>query len=135
MFTNMLNMVLPLRGWIEKAVHGLETHSSVKKKFQAQLLVKKEKLTIVNDMKVTITIDFFWQRYNCKQYFYCQLLGKIHLIYWITLIYICVQWLSSWGMETANRVQFLDEAVSISHSANTLGNWINSIILPLAIDR
>ena len=34
-------------------------------------------------------------------------------------------------MGTATRVQILDEAVCISHSANTLGKGKNQIILPL----
>ena len=40
-----------------------------------------------------------------------------------------VKWLSSAEMDTATRVQILDEADSISHSTNTLGKGMNPIIL------
>ena len=35
-------------------------------------------------------------------------------------------------MNSAKRIQILDETVYISHSANTLGKGMNPIILPLA---
>ena len=38
-------------------------------------------------------------------------------------------------MDKATQVQILDEAICISHSANTLGKGVNSTILPLAIDQ
>ena len=38
-------------------------------------------------------------------------------------------------MEAATRVQFLDEAVCISYSTNTIGKGINPIILPPAMGK
>ena len=46
-----------------------------------------------------------------------------------------VYWLSSQEMDTAIRVQILDETDCISHSTNTLGKGMNPIILPPAIDK
>ena len=39
------------------------------------------------------------------------------------------------GMDIATRVQILDKAVYISHSANTLGNGTNPIILPPVMSK
>ena len=39
------------------------------------------------------------------------------------------------GMDTAIRVQILDETDSISHSTNTLGKGMNPIILPPAMGK
>ena len=47
---------------------------------------------------------------------------------------IVVYRLSSKEMDTATRVQILDEAVCISHSANTIWKGIHLTILPLAVD-
>ena len=41
-----------------------------------------------------------------------------------------VYWLSLQEMDTAIRVQILDETDCISHSTNTLGKGMNPIILP-----
>ena len=41
-----------------------------------------------------------------------------------------VYWLLSQEMDTAIRVQILDETDCISHSTNTLGKSMNPIILP-----
>ena len=41
-----------------------------------------------------------------------------------------VKWLSSQDMDTATRVQILDETDCISHCTNTLGKGMNPIILP-----
>ena len=38
-------------------------------------------------------------------------------------------------MDSGTRVQILDEAVCISHSANNLGKSLNPIILPPAVDK
>ena len=38
-------------------------------------------------------------------------------------------------MDTATRVQILDQAHGISHSTNTLGKGMNPIILPPAIGK
>ena len=38
-------------------------------------------------------------------------------------------------MDTATRVQILDETDCISHWTNTLGKGMNPIILPLAMDK
>ena len=38
-------------------------------------------------------------------------------------------------MDTATRVQILDETDCISHSTNTLGKGMNPIILPPAMDK
>ena len=38
-------------------------------------------------------------------------------------------------MDSATRVQILDEADCISHSTNTLGKGMNPIILPPAMDK
>ncbi len=38
-------------------------------------------------------------------------------------------------MDTATRVQILDETDSISHSTNTLGKGMNPIILPPAMSK
>ena len=46
-----------------------------------------------------------------------------------------VYWLSSQEMDTAIRVQILDETDCISHSTNTLGKGMNPIILPSALVR
>ena len=39
------------------------------------------------------------------------------------------------GMDTATRVQILDETDCISHCTNTLGNGMNPIILPPAMSK
>ena len=39
------------------------------------------------------------------------------------------------GMNTATQVPILHEAVSISHSANTIGKGMNPIILPPAMGK
>ncbi len=44
-------------------------------------------------------------------------------------------WLSVQEMDTATRVQILDEADCISHSTNTLGKGMNPIILPPAMGK
>ena len=46
-----------------------------------------------------------------------------------------VSWLSSWEMDTASRVQILDETDGISHSTNILGKGMNPIILPPAMGK
>ena len=38
-------------------------------------------------------------------------------------------------MDTATRVQILDDTDCISHSTNTLGKGMNPMILPLAMDK
>ena len=45
------------------------------------------------------------------------------------------EWLSSYEMDTATRVQILDEADCISHTTNALGKCMNPIILPLAMGK
>ena len=45
------------------------------------------------------------------------------------------KWLSSQELDTATRVQILDEADCISHSTNTLGKGMNPIILPPAMGK
>ena len=44
-------------------------------------------------------------------------------------------WLSLQDMDTASRVQILDETDCISHSTNTLGEGMNPIILPPAMGK
>ena len=46
-----------------------------------------------------------------------------------------VQWLSSYKMDTATRVQILDETDCISHSTNTIRKGMNPIILPPAMGK
>ena len=46
-----------------------------------------------------------------------------------------VLWLSSLEMDTATRVQILDETDCISHSIDTLGKGMNPIILPPAMGK
>ena len=46
-----------------------------------------------------------------------------------------VQSLSSQEMDTATRVQIMDETDCISHSTNTLGEGMNPIILPPAMGK
>ena len=46
-----------------------------------------------------------------------------------------VKWLSSLEMDTATRVQILDETDCISHSTNTLGKGVNPIIFPPAMGK
>ena len=41
-----------------------------------------------------------------------------------------VYWLSSQDIDSATRVQILDDTDCISHSTNTLGKGMNPIILP-----
>ena len=43
--------------------------------------------------------------------------------------------LSSLEVDTAARVQILNEAVCVSHSANTLGKSMNPTILPTAMGK
>ena len=88
-------------------------------------------------------------------------LGNLHLswfvLFGLVLRYINYYWLSNaksglfvyiryiWGargvmvivveMDTATRVQILDETDSISHSTNTLGKGMNPIILPPAMGK
>ena len=45
------------------------------------------------------------------------------------------EWLSSQEMDTAIRVQILDKTDCISHSTNTLGKGMNSIIPPPAMGK
>ena len=45
-----------------------------------------------------------------------------------------MNWISL-EMDTATRVQILDEADYISHSTNTLGKGMNPIILPPAMGK
>ena len=50
----------------------------------------------------------------------------------------CCPWCNGYRhreMDTATRVQILDEADYISHSTNTLGKGMNPIILPPAIGK
>ena len=52
-------------------------------------------------------------------------------------MYIC-PWCNGYsrrGMDTATRVQILDETDCISHSTNTLGKGMNPIILLLAMGK
>ena len=74
------------------------------------------------------------------------LIGKIELFYHLLRIIIIsflkllgitylVSWLSSLEMDTATRVQILDETDCISHSTNTLGKGMNPIILPPAMGK
>ena len=44
-------------------------------------------------------------------------------------------WLSSQEIDTATRVQILDETDFISHSTNTLGKGMNPIILSPAMGK
>ena len=46
-----------------------------------------------------------------------------------------VKWSSSLDMDTATRVQILDQANCISHSTNTLRKGMNPIILPPAMGK
>ena len=46
-----------------------------------------------------------------------------------------VKWLSTGEMDTATRVQILDETDCISHSTNTLGKGMNPTILPPAMGK
>ena len=46
-----------------------------------------------------------------------------------------VSWLLSQEMDTAMRVEILDETDCISHSTNTLGKGMNPIILPPAMGK
>ena len=59
MFTDGLNMDLPLRARVKKAVHEVEIQWLFsKKKFWSQWSIKKVRLPIFWDMKEPITIDF-----------------------------------------------------------------------------
>ena len=53
----------------------------------------------------------------------------------MNLISIEAYWLSPLEMDTATRVQILDEADCISHSTNTLGKGMNLIILSSAMGK
>ena len=46
-----------------------------------------------------------------------------------------LRWLSSLEVDTATRVQILDDTDCISHSTNTLGKGMNPIILPPATGK
>ena len=46
-----------------------------------------------------------------------------------------VEWLSSQEIDSATRVQILDETDCISHYTNTLGKGMNPIILPSAMGK
>ena len=48
---------------------------------------------------------------------------------------LLVWWLLSYEIDTATRVQILDETDSISHSTNTLGKGMNPIILHPAMGK
>ena len=58
MFTNGLNMGLPLQTRIKKTVKWKHPDSLIKKKFWVQWSVKKVMLTIFCDMKEPVIIDF-----------------------------------------------------------------------------
>ena len=63
-------------------------------------------------------------------YFY-----DIYVSHWVYIYSSVVYWLSSQEMDTAIRVQILDETNCISHSTNTLGKGMNPIILPPAMGK
>ena len=76
-FINGLNMGLLLWAWVENIVHKVKhTDSSVKEKLQVQWSVKKVMLTMFWDKKGPIIIANFF--------------AKILLVYWITLVCMCV---------------------------------------------
>ena len=61
--------------------------------------------------------------------------GNNYYNVWTRLEVPVVYWLSSQEMDTAIRVQILDETDCISHSTNTLGKGMNPIILPPAMGK
>ena len=87
MFTNGLKLDLSRWAWVEKIVHGNgNTDIPIKKEFRAQQSVKKVMQTVFCDMKESITIDF-----PINSALIADSWGKIHLIYVINLVYICVR--------------------------------------------
>ena len=81
MFTNRLNMSLPQRGWVEKTVHGVETHSQVKIVPGAAVSKKKRHADCHLEHERTHHYWFF-----LKVLPIANSLDKIHLIYWIILV-------------------------------------------------
>ena len=65
-----------------------DTDSLVKKKFRAHQSVKKRILIVFPDLKGPVNIDFIEKYSKEKLLSIANYLGKIYLIYLITLVYI-----------------------------------------------
>ena len=77
-FTNRLNMGLPLQAWVKKqSIESKLTDSPVKKKFWSQQSIKKVMLTVFLDIKVPITNDFFEKSATVNAALHCQFLQQL----------------------------------------------------------
>ena len=76
-------------------------------------------------------IEMWFRNISRKAYLFIQWKQKNNIYIYIH-IYI---YTSSWEMDTATRVQILDETDCISHSTNTLGKGMNPIIFTPAIGK
>ena len=92
MFPNGLNIGSLLRARIEKTVYGIETHqlSGKEKVLEAAVSKKGHADSLLGD-------DFPEKKCDCKLLPITNSLGKIHLIYWMALIYIYIYIYSFWG--------------------------------------
>ena len=86
MFRNRVNMDLILRAPV---VHGVAIcWLSGKKKLQGEHSVKK--VIVFWDMKRLITIDFLEKGESVNSASIAHSYGKFRLMYWMTLVYVCV---------------------------------------------
>ena len=80
MFSNRLNMGLPLRAWIENTVHEMKIHwLSGYKKVWVQRSVTRATLYVFSDMKEFVPIDFLEKCTFVKCASFVNSLGKISL--------------------------------------------------------
>ena len=88
MFTAELNLGLPLQAWVEKTIHAVEIHWLSGKEKVPSAAISKCHTDSLQTWKDPYIIDFLEKKCKCKQCFlFCQFLGKIHLICWMTLIF------------------------------------------------
>ena len=73
-----------------KTIHGVETYWLSGKENVSGAVVSKECHTVFWDMKEPFTIDSCEKDASITVLPIANFFGKIHLIYWITLIYIMV---------------------------------------------
>ena len=89
-FTYRLNISLPQWAWVKKTVCEVETHWLFGKEKVLGIAVNKE--DHADSLLGHERTHHYWfplKRCNSKQYFFItNSVGKTHLIYWMTLIYI-----------------------------------------------
>ena len=89
---------------------------------QNKLMVRFQQFRSFREYRVPLYCNCFLIHFDPDQQ---HLIGEVPVVYW----------LSSQEMDTATRVQIMDETDCISDSTNTLGKGMNPIILPPAIGK